>query len=314
VKSVVVRRSGLSAVLVCLCLFGSGFAAAADWRNDLKVLRVGVVAGSDAAYRVQSLDPFRAYLQRKLDLPVEIVPLPSIEALIDAQSSARVQYAIDSAAAFAATAVSCRCVEPLVMPTAENGAKGFYSVLLARADSPIKSLADAKGARLALAPSDSVAGNLVPRKAFEREGIEPDSYFASVELDEDPGAAIASLLAGTADVAAGWTSLTGDQASGYDFGVLARMVSAGKLSMDQVRIVWQSQLIPFGPHVVLTSLQDEPKRILRDAMLSIGTDDPEASDALDRLSEGGGGFVAADLAAYDVVKSLVADLRDDRKQ
>jgi hypothetical protein len=65
---------------------------------------------------------------------------------------------------------------------------------------------------------------------------------------------------------------------------------------------------------VLTSLQDEPKRLLREAMLSIGTDDPEALDAVDRLGEGGGGFVAADLPLYDVVKSLVADLRDDRKQ
>ena len=95
-------------------------------------------------------------------------------------------------------------------PAAADGALGFHAILLARAGSAIRSLADAKGARLALAGEDSVAGRLVPMKAFEREGIVPAEFFSSVVRAADPKAAIAMLLSGEADLAVGWSSLSGD--------------------------------------------------------------------------------------------------------
>ncbi len=74
--------------------------------------------------------------------------------LIEAESSARVQYAILSASAYAATSEICKCVEPLVLPTAMDGSRGFHAIMLARADSPIQKLDDTDGARLALGAAD----------------------------------------------------------------------------------------------------------------------------------------------------------------
>ena len=50
--------------------------------------------------------------------------------------------------------------------------------------------------------------------------------------------ALTALLAGEADLAAAWSSLSGDEAAGYSFGSLTSLVAEGGLSMDQIRIVW----------------------------------------------------------------------------
>jgi phosphonate transport system substrate-binding protein len=287
-------------------------ASAADWRDEIKVFRVGVLAASGSSYRISALEPFRAYLESKLGVHVELVPAGNYAALIDAEASARVQYAIHSAASYATAAATCGCVEPIAAPTAADGARGFYSVLIAPADSPIHSLADARGARLAVAGADSVAGRLVPMNAFAREGIVPSEYFSKIVETADPEAALDALLSGEADLAVGWSSLTGDVSAGYDFGVLSGMVADGRLSMDAIRVVWQSPLIPFGPHVVRSDLPADLKSLLLSALLSMAAEAPAALDAVDRLGEGGGGFVAADAGLYAAISDLVAESTADK--
>ena len=239
-------------------------------------------------------------------MPVEIEPEADYTALIDAQASARVQYAIHGATSYAAAAEKCQCVEAIAAPVAADGALGFYSVLLARADGPIHTLADARGKRIALAGEDSIAGRLVPAKAFADQGIDPGEYFSSVIDAGDPEGAINALLSGSADVAVGWSSLTGDAASGYDFGVLSRMVADGTLQMSDVRLVWQSRLIPFGPHAVRTDIPADAKAMISSALLAMAAESPEALDAVDRLGFGGGGFATPDPTLYAVMRELVA--------
>ncbi len=281
-------------------------AAHADWRNDMKVLRIGILTAETPGADIARLEPFRAYLAEKIALPVELVPATTMATLIEAESSARVQYAILSASAYAATSEICKCVEPLVLPTAMDGSRGFHAIMLARADSPIQKLDDTDGARLALGAADSVAGNLIPLKEFAAAGIDPASHFAALYESPGPVDAIRALLDGRADVALAWSSLAGDPATGYSFGPLTTMVAAGTLSMDQVRIVWQSPLIPFGPHAVRTDMPAELKTMLRDALTAMAAEAPDTLDAVDRSAYGGGGFVAAAAADYAPLVALVA--------
>lgn len=296
------RRIFGGALLALLIATG---AVRADWRSEIEALKVGVIAGSDASYRLTVLEPFRAYLEGRIGLPVELVPLGTYAAMIDAQVGARIQYAILSVTGFATEVEQCQCVEAIGAPVAAGGALGFHAVLLARADGPVKTLADARDKRLALAGPDSVAGRLVPLKGLADEGIEPETYFSRIAESADPEAAIRSLVDGETDLAVGWSSLTGNPATGYDFGVLTRMVADGALSMDQVRIVWQSKLVPFGPHVVRSDLPPELKSLLAEALKDMATADPAALDAVDRLGFGGGGFTVPDPSLYAVARELV---------
>lgn len=300
----VVSRALGSLLAACLLLAAS--AAAAGWRDDLKVLRVGVLGGSDATYRLATLEPFRVYLQDKVGIPVEIVPAATYDALIDAHVGGQVDYAIYSATAFATAAVKCECVEAFAAPVAADGALGFYAILVARSGDRISDLAAAKGKRIGLGPPDSVAGSIAPRHAFAAENIDLDTHFLSVTEYPTPEEAITALLRGEVDLAAAWSSVTGSASLGYSFGTLTRMVGEGTLSMNRIHIAWQSPLIPFGPHAVRTDLPPELKAILSGALLSMAREDPEALDAVDRLGFGGGGFATPDASLYAQVIALVS--------
>lgn len=295
---------GLLAASFALALTtASAFAA---WRDDVKVLRVGVLGGTDAAYRLATLEPFRVYLQDKTGVPVEIVPAATYDALIDAQAGGQVDYAIYSATAFATAVVKCECVEAFAAPVAADGSLGFYSILVARAGDSIADLAGATGKRLGLGPADSVAGSIVPRHAFAADGIDPDTYFLGVTEFPTPEAGVKAMLRGEVDLAAAWSSLTGSESLGYSFGTLNRLVTEGMLGMERIRIIWQSRLIPFGPHALRTNLPPELKSILSGALLSMAREDPEALDAVDRLGYGGGGFASPDASLYALVIELVS--------
>jgi phosphonate transport system substrate-binding protein len=292
--------------LVGAALTLSAASALADWRDDFKLLRIGILGGSDATYRLATLEPFRVYIQDKTGVPVEIVPEPTYDALIDAQARGDVGYAIYSATAYATAVMRCACVEAFAAPIAADGSLGFYSILVARAGDAIPNLDGARGKRLGLGPADSITGSIVPRHVFATDGIDPSTFFLSVTDFPSPEAAVAALLRGQVDVAAAWSSLTGSERQGYAFGTLTRMVSEGTLTMDRVRVVWQSQLIPFGPHALRDSLPPELKSLLTGALLTMARDDPEALDAVDRLGFGGGGFAAPDASLYALVIALVS--------
>ncbi len=296
-----------SVALVVALVCAATLPARADWRDDVKVLRIGTVVPHGAAYDIARLEPFRAYMQDRLGLPVEIVATANYNALIDAQASARVQYAIHSAASYATAEALCACVEPVALPAAFDGSRGFHSVLVSLAGGTIATLADARGKRLALTGANSVAGRLVPLKALAAQGIVADSYFSSMPTASDPEQAVTMLFTDEADLAAGWSSLAGDAGNGYSFGVFTRMVSAGALAMDRLRIVWQSPLIPFGPHVVRNDLPDELKKLIADALMAMGEAAPDALDAVDGSSIGGGGFVPATAADYKLIEGLVSE-------
>ena len=279
----------------------------ADWRDETKVLRVGYLSTGNQAQNAARMETFRAYLEGRIGLPVDVVPATAYAALIDATVAGRIQYAIHSATSFAIAAAACGCIEPLAVPAAFDGSVGFHSVLLTRSDGAIRSLPDARGARLAVAGEDSLAGRLVPLAALVADGIDPETFFAGIVTMPGPEAAITALLSGEVDVAAGWSSLTGDPSSGYAFGVLNRMVGDGRLTMDAVRILWQSRRIPFGPHAVRTDMASELKLAIADALFDMAALAPEVLEAVDRSGIGGGGFVAIDPADYGVIAELVGE-------
>jgi phosphonate transport system substrate-binding protein len=298
-------RTWSAAVVLAFAVLAA-LPARAGWRDDIKVLRIGTVAPRGAAYDIARLEPFRAYMQDRLGLPVEIVASADYDALIDAQASAHVQYAIHSAASYVTTQALCACVEPVALPSALDGSRGFHSVIVTLAGSEISGLAEARGKRLALTGADSVAGRLVPLKALAAENIDATASFSSVVTAADPEQAVTMLFTDEADLAAGWSSLSGDVASGYSFGVFTRMVASGALAMDRLKIVWRSPLIPFGPHVVRRDLPDELKALIADALMAMAGESPDALDAVDTSSIGGGGFVPATDGDYSVIEGLVS--------
>jgi phosphonate transport system substrate-binding protein len=110
------------------------------------------------------------------------------------------------------------------------------------------------------------------------------------------------MLAGDADLALAWSTLEGSAAAGYGRGVLRKMVADGTLTMAGIRIVWQSPLIPYGPHTIRSDLPDDLKAELRPIVLDMAVLDPEAYAAIDRT--GGDGLVAIEPSQFAVLDVL----------
>lgn len=289
-------RRLFAGALISLITSLTPLAVHADWRDEVPVLRVGYLSTGSAAAEAARLEPFRAYLEVAIGQPVELMPAATYGGLIEAVADSRTQYVMLSATAYAAAAAACDCVEPLAVASAFDRSTAFRAILLARAGSRFTGLADLAGARVALSAEDSVAGRLLPMRAFAESGIDP-----RVEAVAGPEAAVRALVAGEVDAAAAWSSMTGDASAGYSFGALTRLVIDGRLSMDDVRVIWQSPPVPFGPHAVRIDLPSDLKLLLADALFDMAARSPEALEAVDRSGYGGGGFVAVDPALYEVL-------------
>ncbi len=290
-------RHGWCSAAAAACVILAAGGAWADWRDDIKVFRVGIPVGENASYRLRQAEPFRQYLQGKLGIHVELFLATSYDAMIEAAASERIHYGIFSATAFVSADIACQCLEPVAIPSAEDGSEGYHAILVARADSSIHSLNDAKGARLAAGSAGSVSGNVVPFAAFAADGIDPKTYFSLVIDARSPEDSLAALLLGESDVALAWSSLAGEAAAGYSAGALTKMAADGTLAMSDVRIVWQSERIPYGPHAIRRNLPGELKALVADAILAMPVEDPTAVDAISR--SGGDGMITANDAMFD---------------
>lgn len=270
--------------------------AGADWRERVKVLRVGVVVGDNPRLRLNRLEPFRRRIELETGVPVEIVPSRDFNMLIDAHTSDRIDYAVYSATAYAAASALCDCLEPLVAPRAGDGTLGYHALLVVHADSGLSTLDQLKGRSIALSRRGSTAGHLVVISELRAAGIDPAGFFKSVLHAKGAGESVRTMMLGTTDIAVAWSTLKGEASLGYDRGTLHDMVSARELKMDDIRVVWQSRRITHGPHAVTAALPDELKQRLRSALVRLRGLDARAYDAVERFY--GGGFAEITQADY----------------
>ncbi|TJV77858.1 MAG: phosphonate ABC transporter substrate-binding protein [Mesorhizobium sp.] len=106
--------------------------AHADWRADIGTFRIGIVAEPGGGNTVPGLARLTDAYTNALGMKVEFVVARDYAALIEAQASGRLQYAVYSALAYATASVRCGCVEPLVAPVDADGAAGVRSLLVTR--------------------------------------------------------------------------------------------------------------------------------------------------------------------------------------
>ncbi|MFK7901756.1 MAG: PhnD/SsuA/transferrin family substrate-binding protein, partial [Nitratireductor sp.] len=78
----------------------------AEWQKDIGTLRVGLVTGENISQNLNYAEPFKLALQDALGINVELYPAKDYASLVTAHTEGRVEYAILSASAYAATHVN----------------------------------------------------------------------------------------------------------------------------------------------------------------------------------------------------------------
>jgi phosphonate transport system substrate-binding protein len=267
-------RVAIAALAMTSLIAGLG-SARADWREDVPVFRIGILGGDLEARRLKDFACFKDRARRALDVPIELRPSKDYSGITAGLLSGELQAAALGSGEYVALFLQDpQAIEPIATLQQEDGTVGYRSVLVVRADSPYRTLADLRGRSLMFTERLSASGFLIPYYELTKQGYRPERFFGRFGFSGSHAQAVTAVLDGQADAGVTWSSGVGDHANGYSEGHLRRMVERGLVDMDDVRILWTSELIPSGPLVVRKDLPEEAKDIYRELVLDFADRDP----------------------------------------
>lgn len=280
--------------------------AADDWRKDVPVFRVGILGGENEADRLKNYACFKDHLEARLDIPVELYPASDYAGVMQSLISGNLEYAGLGSAGYAGISIQePDAVEPLVTTEQVDGSLGYYSVMYVRADSPYKSLDDLKGKTLAFADPNSTSGYLVPSYELKTSGYDPKTFFSKTGFGGGHEQAVVAVLNNQYDAGVTWTSGVGEKSAGYSRGNLRKMVDKGALNMDDIRIIWTSNLITNGPRVIRKDVPQELKDLMRGILVNLPLEDRACAEAI-----AGGKFNSFQPIGHDFYKPIIEMRRE----
>ena len=267
-------------------------------------LRFAALAGQSVEKTMALVGPIADDLGKLLDRPVEFLAFPSYGAMIDAQVERRVDGGFYSSAAFALADARCGCLEPLVAPRAFDGTLAYHAIIVVRANSGIRSLADLAGKTVAVGAADSVGARRMQLAGLMAEGVDPAATFGSFVEAGSAEAAVRLVAAHGADAAFAWSSLAGHLEDGYSRGTLTNLVADGAVAMGDLAIVWRSPAIEHGPFALMRTLDEASKIKIQTYLVALVTANPNAYDGLNPFY--GGGYAPVDPQDYSGIEILAA--------
>jgi phosphonate transport system substrate-binding protein len=290
-------KKALFAATALLALAG---AAAAE---NLKEFRVGILGGENEADRLRNFQCLSEKLPAAIGVEkVSFFPAADYDGVVQGLLGGTLDYAELGASAYAKVYLAnSKAVEPILTTVQTDGATGYYSVMVARKDSGLKKLKDMKGKKLGFADPDSTSGYLVPLVTLpEAIGAPVKEYFSSTGFGGGHENLVLEVVKGNFDAGTTFASGVGEFKDGYSSGNLRKMVDKGILNMDDLVELWKSPLIPNGPVVVRSSLDDDMKAKFKAFMMDLPKSDPACFSAIQ-----GGDFKGFTEVNVDFYKPII---------
>jgi phosphonate transport system substrate-binding protein len=177
-----------------------------------QVFRVTAIPDESPTELARKAAPLVKYLEQKLGMKVEFIPVTDYAASVEAIANKQVDLAWFGGFTFVqAQQRSGGKVIPLVQREEDEK---FRSVFITT-DPGIKSLADLKGKTLSFGSQSSTSGHLMPRSFLLAAGLDPDRDFKRVAYSGAHDATVAAVASGKVDAGAlnisVWDKLVADK-------------------------------------------------------------------------------------------------------
>lgn len=276
-----------AALTLCL-LFTFAAAPAAPAHERPQKLVIGLLPGESAPTVMRLNEPLRAWLQQKLNMPVEIVVGANYAATSEALRFGRIDVAYLGPVTYILQSKRAP-LEPFARPSHPGVGPTFQAVIIVPADSPAKKLADLKGGEIAFGDPASTSGTWVPRWQLLHEGLISGRDYTLRVLGAHDAVALAVA---NKKVAAG----------GLSKPIYERLLKEGKISADKVRILQDSPPIPEYMFTFRDGIDPAFKEEIRKALIDIK--DPAAL-AVFRADS----FIPAVDADVDRVRQWIAQIQ-----
>ncbi|HEV7718699.1 MAG TPA: phosphonate ABC transporter substrate-binding protein [Arsenicitalea sp.] len=248
------------------------------YAQELKELRIGLLGSENEADRLRNYACLADDLKTAFHFDkVALFPAADYDGVIQGLLGGTIDIASLGADGFAAIYLKDpKAVTPILTSVQKDGSSGYYSIGLARKDSGIKTIMDAKGKKLGYADPDSTSGYLIPLTAIPTTtGMPNDKFFASTQFDGGHENNLLAARDGTVDVAVDDSSGLGNFNDGYTSGTFHKGVAKGTIDPADMIEVWRSPLIPNGPLVVRTALGPEWAQKFADFYTALPKTDPK---------------------------------------
>ena len=282
--------------------------AQTDWRKQYPKFRYGVQAVETQAAALTRYKGFGEYVKKKLGVELELFLSAEYAGVIQAIGAKQLEVMDMGAAGYAGAWLETKGgVEPLVVPTNNDGSIGYYAVAFVRTDSPYKSLNDLKGRVWAWVEPNSSSGYIFPLVGFRKMGLEPEKHFGKVVYSGGHEQSIIGVLDKAYDGAITWTN----DVEKHTRGGLHMMLSRGVLKKEDIRIIWVSDLIPNPVIAIRSDLPKEMKAELKAMFLNLHKDNPAVFREVVRGESQG--YREVDHKVYQIAIDLRNQLAKERR-
>ncbi|MFH8134900.1 phosphonate ABC transporter substrate-binding protein [Pantoea osteomyelitidis] len=261
---------------------GALMAYGANAADAPKELNLGILGGQNATQQIGDNQCVKQFFDKELNVDTKLRNSSDYSGVIQGLLGGKVDLVLSmSPASYASVYLQDpKAVDIVGIAVDDNDqSKGYHSVVIVKADSPYQKLEDLKGKSFGMADPDSTSGYLMPNQAFKKifGGTIDDKYngfFSSVTFSGGHEQDVLGVLNNQFDGAVTWTSLVGDYDKGYSVGAFNRIISMDHPDlMKQIRIIWQSPLIPNGPILVSNQLPADFKQKVVAAIKKLDTQD-----------------------------------------
>lgn len=229
--------------------------------EPLKELNFGIIS-TESSHNLRTVwEPFLEAMGERTGMKINAFFAPDYAGVIQGMRFNKVDLAWYGNKS-AMEAIDRANGEIFAQTVASNGAPGYYSLIVAHKDSPIDSVEDmlANASELTFANGDpnSTSGYLVP------------GYYVFARNQVDPSKAFKRSLNGSHEVNA--LSVANKQ---VDLGTfnnegLERLQLTAPDKAAQLKVIWQSPLIPADPMVWRKDLPESTKASIRDFFMTYG--------------------------------------------
>ncbi|WP_371972959.1 phosphonate ABC transporter substrate-binding protein [Lelliottia nimipressuralis] len=267
----------ISAIILGIAISGQATAA-----EQPETLNLGILGGQNSTQQIGDNQCVKSFLDKELNIETKLRNASDYTAITQGLLGGKVDVVLNmSPAAYASVYIKNPNAVDVIGMTADDatGAHGYHSVVVVKADSPYQILDDLKGKSFAFADPDSTSGYLIPDYSFRQKlGGNVDNhynhFFSSITFSGGHEQDILGVLNGQFAGAVTYSSMSGDYNTGYSASAFRSLIRAGHTDvMKQIRIIWQSPLIPGGPILISNTLPTEFKENVIRAIKKLDTDD-----------------------------------------
>ncbi len=239
-----------------------------DEETPVTELRVGFVPSHEDPERVlTSFEALRGYLEKELGMPVRLRETSSYAPAVEAMRSRKLDVCYLPPFAYLIASERAGAQAIVVRGTVEDGPGAYTTLLITHPNTGLRSVDDVieRGSELIFSFVDpaSTSGHLIPRAFLESHGIRPEQHFSRVIFAMNHGASVLTVRGRRVDVAA------------VSVNAYNRLMENGRISEENVRVIWESPKIPSGAIAVRGGLSEELRMRIQSAFVDLPVRAPE---------------------------------------